>query len=113
MNYMNYHESLDIELNQKYVGRKVKEDCTDYLSLESDDVLAEENITLDVDDVECNERMSIQIELDDNKCIEKIWVSFHTSCWGDSGLGEVDPSYIWTYGECYNAAAKFIENILE
>ena len=55
----------------------------------------------------------ILVELDDNDCIEDVFITFHTYGWGDSGLGEDDPEDYWSYEECLAAAERFVENLLE
>lgn len=54
-----------------------------------------------------------QVELDDDDCIDFVSIDSHTSCWGDSGLGEEDPEDFWSFEMCLSAAEPFIENILE
>ena len=105
-------DRLQEELLKKYQGKKVKEDCTDWDALEDEELL-EASSTIDDGALEITIRMSIQIDLDGEDRIDYVSIGFHTSCWGDSGLGEEDPEEYWTYGECFRAAEKFIENLLE
>ncbi len=103
---------LQQELTEKYKGRKVKDSCTNWSFLENEELLVESS-TIDDEDLEITETMRIWIETDGNDCIKDVRIGFHTSCWGDSGLGEEDPGHYWSYGECFDAAEEFIQSILE
>ena len=112
-------EKLQEELTATYKGKKVKEECTDCSDLE-DEYLMEKDLLADEDDEEDAEEyfdsglsisMCIQIELDDDNCITEVCIGFRT--WGDDGIGEADPEDYWEYDECFDAAEKFILNILE
>lgn len=119
-------DKLQEELTAKYRGKKVKDDCTDWDSLENEELLyktsteiedeeaeeTEEDYDYD-DDLELIETMSIHIDLDENDCISDVWIGFQTLCYGDSGIGEEDPEDYWSYEECFAAAEEFIQNILE
>ena len=101
-------------LLEKYKDKKVKEEFANEAIVEEEELL-EEKVFLDdedEDDSDSTITMSIQIELEDDS-ISDIFIEFHTSCWGDSGLGEEYPEDYWTYDECYDAAAEFIEEHLE
>ncbi len=104
-------DKLQKELRAKYVGKKVKKECTDWDYLEDEELLTESS-SID-DDTEITISMGIQIELDEEEHISDIYINFQTSSWGDSGLGEEDPSDYWSYSECCKAAEDFIKNILE
>ena len=106
-------DKLQDELLAKYGGKKVKKECTDWKDLQEENLLTEHSTTDDgALDITIN--MEIQIELDDEEeHISDIYITFHTSCWGDWGIGEEDPEDYWTYAECYKAAEDFIKNILE
>ncbi len=106
-------DKLQKELLAKYAGKKVKKECTDWNYLEDEELLTESS-SIDDDDTEIIISMGIQIELDEEEeHISDIYINFQTSAWGDSGLGEEDPSDYWSYSECYKAAEDFIKAILE
>ena len=104
-------ERIQEELKEAYCGKLVQEDCC----LEDEELL-EATSTVDEDDEDSEEitiTMGIQVEVDEDNMISDITIYFHTSSWGDSGLGEEDPEDYWSYDECYSAAAEFIEGILD
>lgn len=97
-------------LIEKYAGQTVREDCSDWACLEDEELLSAED-TID-DETEITITMGIQVEVDEENKISNVCVFFHTSCWGDSGLGESDPEEYWDYSECYEAAERFIKQLL-
>ena len=112
-------DRLEKELTEKYKGKKVKEECTEYYDLE-DEYLMEKDLLADEEDEEdCEEQydsglsisMCIQVEIDDDNCITEVCIGFRT--WGDDGIGDADPEYYWEYDECFDAAEKFFQNILD
>lgn len=104
-------KQLEKELEDIYCGKKVREECSSWRFLE-DSALLEAQGFIDDGETEITETMGIEVETDEDNCITDISIYFHTSCWGDSGLGEEDPEEYWDYSECYDAAVKFMEGLL-
>lgn len=98
------------ELENKYCGMKVNTSDDNFICNGGEDVLIAE--FTDEDDQEFNLSMGISLEIDEDDCISEIDVYFHTSAWGDSGLGECDPDEYFEYEECLEAAENHIKEVI-
>ena len=113
-------DKLNAALTAKYAGRQAKEGL-DLNDLEYEELLeAKVGSYLEDEDEEeeddgpgAKEYMGISVDLDESDRVSEVCVSFHTSCWGDSGLGEEDPEDYWSFEECFSAASAFVEDLLE
>lgn len=117
-------DRLREELMELYGGKMVQEEYASEGQIDEEDILSAsiflDDFTVEDDFYETEiiyttditETMGISIEIDEDGIISEIWISFHTSSWGDSGLGEEDPEDYFTYEECLEAAKEFIEDML-
>ena len=108
-------DKLNAALTAKYAGKKAKEGLEwndlEYEELMEAEVVVEEEYEDDSSDTK--EYMGVSVDLDASDRVRQVCVSFHTSCWGDSGLGEEDPEDYWTFEECFAAASAFVDELLE
>lgn len=114
-------DRLQEELMKLYGGKKVQEEYADCGEIDEEELLSADGTLGDCEiededddyyETEITETMGISVEIDEDGMISEIWISFHTSSWGDSGLGEEDPEDYFTYEECLEAAKEFIEDML-
>lgn len=105
---------LGQKLTEQFAGRLVLDDL-DYFFLQNTSLL---EASVRGTRGRVKEYMELYVDTDrgdsagKNRRISKVRVGFHTSSFGDSGLGEEDPDAYWTDDQCLRAAARFVKKLL-
>lgn len=121
---MTMEDKLTENLNRAFVGKPARD--ADWDELMKEELLESTGLDEEEDEEEYEEDeeyepstsmvMSIEISTgeddDGNTIIDEIIIGFQTYSDYDSGLGEEDPEWYFTYEQCYAAAEEFIRNVL-